>query len=71
MCRAILENIRRRAAQVNESAQDGEDVEQRLKALLDEWLHLAIRMRESAAQLGYETRKDGNNQGGCCVNPAR
>ena len=61
--RAILENISRRAAQVNESAQDGDDVEQRLKVLLDDWLHLATRMRESAAQLGYETRKDGNTKG--------
>jgi hypothetical protein len=58
-----LADISRRAGRVNEDAQDGEAVRQRLEMLLDDWLHLAARLREGAAQLGYETRRDGNTRG--------
>ncbi len=60
---AVLDDIARRAGLVNESQQDAAYVRQRLEVLLDEWLRIAGRLRDSAVVMGYQTKADGTTRG--------
>ena len=58
-----LNEISHRAGLINESNQVEDQVKQMLKARLDHWLARVASARDSAAILGYQSRRDGRTVG--------
>ena len=62
-CRAAVEEIVRRAAEVTSDSATGDLVRDMLEQRLDQWLARAAQAVKTGSLLGYEERKDSNTVG--------